>query len=204
MFSKPHHHAGAALLLVLCLASACSESEVATSPEISNPLPDSMVWWAANPQLGQFLTAVRDSNNYLKEEVAARTAGYRPSSQGCEQSADGAMGIHYGHPALLGLVPGSSPTTGTNAVIDPFKPEVLLFEPQEVGPHKIVAIEYVVYRAAWDAANPSGPPTLMGVPFDQKFGAEAHGHADHYELHVWLWRYNPRGMFSPWNPRVDC
>jgi hypothetical protein len=25
-----------------------------------------------------------------------------------------------------------------------------------------------------------------------------------YELHVWLFKHNPRGLFDDWNPRVTC
>lgn len=26
----------------------------------------------------------------------------------------------------------------------------------------------------------------------------------HYDLHVWLWRDNPNGLFVNWNPNVTC
>ena len=26
----------------------------------------------------------------------------------------------------------------------------------------------------------------------------------HYDLHVWLYRQNPAGIFARWNPRVSC
>jgi hypothetical protein len=26
----------------------------------------------------------------------------------------------------------------------------------------------------------------------------------HYDLHVWLFKKNPRGMFAEFNPRVAC
>jgi hypothetical protein len=26
----------------------------------------------------------------------------------------------------------------------------------------------------------------------------------HYDLHVWLWKDNPEGMFTPTNPAVTC
>jgi len=26
----------------------------------------------------------------------------------------------------------------------------------------------------------------------------------HYDLHVWLWKQNPAGLFSPTNPLVKC
>jgi hypothetical protein len=26
----------------------------------------------------------------------------------------------------------------------------------------------------------------------------------HYDLHVWLFKPNPAGVFASWNPRVHC
>ena len=80
---------------------------------------------------------------------------------------------------------------------------MLLYEPQPDGTRKLVGIEYVVYRPAWHAVH-SDLPILLGVPFDQRFGSDTHGHAEHYELHVCLWRNNPLGMFAPYNPKVSC
>jgi hypothetical protein len=196
---------------VAAAITACDRNPVAPSSIASAPAASAAaqapstaaIPWAADPTLAQALAALRDATDQFHDEAAARAAGYRPSAAGCESSATGAMGIHYGHPALLGLVLGSNPTTGTDAVIDPLRPEVLMYEPQDDGGRRLVGVEFVVYRAAWDALHDQ-PPAFFGIPFDQKFGANAHGHADHYELHVWLWRHNPRGMFSPWNPTVTC
>jgi hypothetical protein len=204
MFSKPHRHAGAALLVLFCFTSGCAQPEQIAAPLSTEASLASAAPWAANPELSKLLAAVRDATDQFHDVNVAFAAGYRPSAAGCESSGQGAMGIHYGHPALLGIVPGVRPTTGTNSVIDPLRPEIVLYEPQSDGTRRLVAIEYVVYRAAWDAAHPEGPPTLLDIPFDQRFGTEAHGHADHYELHVWLWRHNPLGMFAPWNPKVSC
>jgi hypothetical protein len=33
---------------------------------------------------------------------------------------------------------------------------------------------------------------------------EAHHFAEHYDRHVWLYRENPRGIFTPFNPNVSC
>jgi hypothetical protein len=33
---------------------------------------------------------------------------------------------------------------------------------------------------------------------------EAHGFMPHYELHMWLYRDNPNGLFAPFNPDVSC
>ena len=26
----------------------------------------------------------------------------------------------------------------------------------------------------------------------------------HYDLHVWLWKHNPSGVFAPFNPDASC
>jgi ABC-type Zn2+ transport system substrate-binding protein/surface adhesin len=33
---------------------------------------------------------------------------------------------------------------------------------------------------------------------------EAHHFAPHYDLHVWLYRENPKGMFAQFNPKASC
>jgi hypothetical protein len=33
---------------------------------------------------------------------------------------------------------------------------------------------------------------------------EAHHFAPHYDLHVWLYRENPKGMFTQFNPKASC
>lgn len=185
----------------LLVASACTDP--ASSPQSVAFEPGAQVEWAGNPQLAKAIAALRDTTDIYHDVNVAFAAGYRPSAAGCESSSAGAMGIHYGHGGLLGIVRGSNPVRGTDPVIDPLRPEILMYEPQSDGSKRLVGIEFVVYRAAWDALH-STPPDFYGIPFDQRFGANAHGHADHYELHLWLWRHNPNGMFAPWNPKVSC
>jgi hypothetical protein len=198
-------HSAARFFFFAALAVAgCSGPERVVSPLDQRASLANAVPWSGDPALTQLLAAIRDTTVAYHDIDVARAAGYRPSSAGCEAAEIGAMGIHYGNGALLGIVPGVRPTTGNNSVIDPLRPEILLYEPQRDGRLRLVAVEYVVYRAAWDAAHPGELPTLLGIPFDRRFGPEAHGHADHYELHVWLWRHNPLGMFAPWNPKVSC
>ena len=191
-----------ALAVALAL-TACGDPAETTDPTYP-AAPASVMLWSGNPELTQALAALRDATDQFHDVAVAFAAGYRPSSAGCESSDEGAMGIHYGHPALLGLVRGAPKPTGTDAVIDPLRPEVIMYEPQPDGSRRLVGVEFVVYRAAWDAAHPGQPPTLLGIPFDEKFDEDAHGHEDHYELHVWLWRHNPLGLFAPWNPKVSC
>jgi hypothetical protein len=199
IFIRPAFSFGAIAILAL---SACSDfpSSAGSAAEIGQPRE--VVEWAGNPELATLLSAARAATADYHDESVALANGYRATVV-CESSGTGAMGMHYNKPSLLGVIPGSNPLNGTDAVIDPLRPEVLLYEPQADGTNRLVAIEYVVFRSAWDATH-SEPPTLAGVPFNQRFGSNAHGISDHYELHVWLWRNNPLGMFAPYNPKVSC
>jgi hypothetical protein len=125
-------------------------------------------------------------------------------------AALGGMGIHYPHPGRLGITQTSPRVAGNDGVIDPEQPEVLIYEPQADGSRKLVAVEYMVFESAWLAAGHSSPPALFGQPFAYMKdvpgtpGDEAHGFEPHYELHVWLYRDNPNGMFAEFNPAVSC
>lgn len=186
----------------LFLIAGCADPSTSSITLDSADRQQSNVEWAGNVDLANILATARAATAKYHDVSVAVADGYRPTTI-CEASSVGAMGMHYNNPALLGVIPGSAPLNGSDAVIDPKRPEVVLYEPDEDGVPRLVAIEYVVFRSAWDAVH-SEPPTLAGIPFDQRFGSNAHGISDHYELHVWLWRRNPLGMFSPYNPNVRC
>ena len=103
--------------------------------------------------------------------------------------AKGAMGVHFANLTIKGPP-------------DPMKPNVLVYEP--VGKElKLVAVEWLV-PATPDTKE---PPTLFG----QKFMGPMEGHEPlipkefvHYDLHAWLFKDNPLGMFEATNPKVSC
>jgi hypothetical protein len=68
-----------------------------------------------------------------------------------------------------------------------------------------VDLEYLVPAEAWHLRH-QDPPHLMGQPFDDhRDPALRHGIPfAHYDLHLWIWRPNPEGMFTPFNPLVSC
>jgi hypothetical protein len=66
-----------------------------------------------------------------------------------------------------------------------------------------VALEYVVFQDAWDATHTT-PPELFGREFELVPAGNRYGLPPFYELHAWLWKHNPSGMFADWNPRVHC
>ena len=117
---------------------------------------------------------------------AALAAGYVPVS-GCEESAEGAMGIHSMNPALA--APGP---------VDPAQPAILLYGPDGDGGLRLLGAEY------WQPAVGQPTPTLAGRPFDGPMPGHAPGMPEHFDLHVWTEVANPSGVFAAWNPRVAC
>ena len=103
----------------------------------------------------------------------------------------GGMGVHFLNPALIG------PT------VDPQRPQLLLYEPTADGKLRLIAAEWFVPLATGIKERPQ----LFGRAFD----GPMEGHEPllpqslhHYDLHVWLWKENPEGLFSPTNPGVKC
>lgn len=110
----------------------------------------------------------------------------------CIDNPAGGMGVHY---AKLALVLDDAVSAAT--------PEVLVYEPTRNGRLRLVAAEYVVFQSAWDATHAS-PPSLFGQQFELVESPNRYGLPPFYELHAWLWKHNPSGLFNDWNPRVSC
>lgn len=105
------------------------------------------------------------------------------------QPGQGAMGVHMLNPALL------------DGAVVAETPELLVYEPKNDGELKLVALEYLVFQADWKG---SGPPTLFGRQFDFTGTPNRYGLPAFYSLHAWIWKPNPSGILTPWNPRVSC
>jgi hypothetical protein len=123
----------------------------------------------------------------------------------------GAMGIHFFRPDLLGITAPPSPRVNGNGTHTDFRaPSILIYEPQEDGRLELVAVENLVFAAAWRAAGHTEPPTFHGVPYDSMVDDpittvdEAHMFEPHFDRHVWIHRENPNGIFTPLNPAVSC
>lgn len=102
----------------------------------------------------------------------------------------GAMGVHFLNPSNIG------------PKLDPTKPQVLIYEPR--------GNKLVLTAAEWlmpVEASGGVAPTIFG----QTLAGPMNGHEPimpaslrHYDLHVWLWKNNPRGMFTSTNSAVHC
>jgi hypothetical protein len=157
---------------------------------------------ASLPKVSPELEKLRSALDKYQDPIVAVHDGYfstvgcinfpRPGGPGDVPSykSAGAMGVHFINVGLIG------PT------VDPLRPQILLYEP-EGERLKLVAAEWFVPLSTGVAARPE----LYGQLFD----GPMEGHhpfmpvqLSHYDLHVWLWKENPAGLFSPTNPAVRC
>jgi hypothetical protein len=151
---------------------------------------------AAGASAHASLRDVRHSTAKFRHLAVAKHSGYGllKDAAGIACIANpgvGGMGVDYVSGALVG-----------DAKLNPRKPEVLVYQP--IHHLRLVAVEYVVFQAAWDAAHPNRKPELFGRKFELLAAGNRYGLPAFYELHAWIWKHNPRGMFDDWNPRVHC
>lgn len=141
------------------------------------------------PKLSAELERVRSALIKYQDPIKAVHDGYF-STVGCVRYPTGGMGIHFLNPQLIGPVP------------DPMRPTILLYEP--VGDKlRLVGAEWFIPLATGVKERPQ----LFGQPFDGPMD----GHEPlmpatlrHYDLHVWLFKSNPAGLFNMVNPNVKC
>jgi len=143
------------------------------------------------------LSTARAATAGYHNNDAALAAGYGEfrDAQGIAcitQPGAGGMGIHFANGVLVG-----------DAVVRAATPEALVYEPTPNGRLRLVAAEYIVFQDAWDATH-SSPPSLFGQQFELIPAPNRYGLPPFYELHAWIWKHNPSGIFNDWNPRVSC
>ena len=203
---------GAALLVLAGCAKEAEPAadEAAAAPEGAAP--------ALTAEQQAFAAQVRAASEKYQDVKVAEADGYMADPSGmCVTAAEvgapaeaGAMGIHYFRPDLLGIASPQPPVNGTDGVIDVNQPEVLVYEPQMDGTLQLVAAEYLVFQDAWTKAGNTAAPTLGGYQFVAMADDpatpmnEAHDFMPHHELHVWIYRENPTGLVSEFNPAVSC
>ncbi len=165
------------------------------------------------------LDSIRTATERFKDVKVAIKEGYvRDPMDMCvtapfegQPAQLGGMGIHYFRPDLLQLTATTPRVNGKGTHTDFSTPGVLVYEPQSDGSLKLVAIENLVFVDAWHAAGHTSPPEFEGNQYYRMVDNpattdvdEAHGFMPHYELHMWLYRDNPNGVFAPFNPDVTC
>jgi hypothetical protein len=155
---------------------------------------------APRPALPPELQAARTALSKYTDPLAAVRDGYfstvacidfpHGAVDGPVTYPPGAMGVHFLNPANIG------------PKLDPTKPQVLIYEP--------VGGKLVLTAAEWlmpVEASGGKAPTIFG----QTLAGPMDGHEPimpaalkHYDLHVWLWKNNPKGVFTSTNAAVKC
>ena len=142
---------------------------------------------------GALVKTVREATERFKDVSVAETEGYKLTF-GCVTGPDaGAMGLHYVNFPLV-----------FSGVLDPTKPQIVLYEPAGNGKVKITGADFLVLAEQWDKAHPGTPPELMGQIFHYFEAPNRFGLPAFYTLHVWAWKDNPNGAFVNWHPSVSC
>jgi hypothetical protein len=80
-----------------------------------------------------------------------------------------------------------------NATFEYDKPELLVYNKEENGRMKLVALEYAVPIAS----SPNAPSGFTGS--SDSWGVYQ---GQLWTLHAWIWQYNPAGVFNPTNPLI--
>jgi hypothetical protein len=101
---------------------------------------------------------------------------------------EGAMGYHYFNHDLI-----------HDTELDPLRPEGLVYAPGPNGQRMLVAVEWIVPVAMWEAEGNPSPPTVLGRELHVLNPA-----LGWYIMHAWVFKHNPSGMFEDWNPNVSC
>jgi len=155
---------------------------------------------STSPALAPELVPVKAALAKYADVTAALRDGYlstvgcidypKGAQEGNVNFPPGAMGVHFLNMANVG------------PKLDPMKPQILIYEPVN-GKLKLAAAEWFVPVQV--AAGKA--PTLFG----QTFAGPMEGHYPvmprslrHYDLHAWLWKPNPKGVFAPTNTALKC
>lgn len=189
-----HRHRLSLTIAALCLVgtSACDSDEL-TGTETA-------------------VEQLRSDFAQYQDIAKANAAGYTtwspdPTVSGstCPSAPEGKMGYHLLNVSARGSA--ASPATG-DAVIDPLKPEMLLYEKKADGSMVLVGVEWIVFKAAWERDKGAGAPapTVIGLTMPSADHSFVTGGPSipHYELHAWIFRDNPLGMFEHYNPNITC
>lgn len=179
----------AALLLSCLAARAVAQGSMSGMP--------GMAGMAGSADTAQ-LARIRSALDKYRDPFAAVRDGYFSTvacidfpngGEGEMPYQAGGMGVHLLNPALIG------------PQLDTLRPQVLIYEPVRDSLRLVAAEWFVPVQVS------AQRPRLFGRDLDGPMEghqpimpAELH----HWDLHVWLWKNNPAGMFSSTNPAVRC
>ena len=136
---------------------------------------------------------IRKSTRSFRNVDKALAAGYLPTDTCTALPGTGGMGYHSVNPAYI-----------ADGVIDPARPEILVYHRDRSGRLRLGAVEYFAVDADQDLGTDGDRPSLMGHQFDGPMPGHETGMPVHYDLHAWVFTHNSAGDLAVWNPSVTC
>jgi hypothetical protein len=164
------------LIILVTLLSLLASSNVA----LAHGGPGHDTRKGSHSQLRRELKQLKRATARFHSVKTAERSQYEEFLE-CFDSDEGGMGQHYVDVAAL------------DGNVELTHPEAMVYEVKRNGRLRLVAVEYIVPAPFVD---PADPPSLFGQPF------HLNSALDVWVLHVWIWKWNPAGLFSDWNPRV--
>lgn len=169
------------LFPVTIILAACEQPS--TAPIVDHTAAHPQLAIVSAGDLSGLAKDVRQATMRFHSTTQATRAGYAVASPCVEAPGLGGMGFHWVNQSAV------------DPVFDPLQPEAVLYAPGEDGQLKFVAVEYIVINVGQPAPTFDGQAfTVGGTPVP----------VAHWSLHVWLNRENPNGLFTAFNPDIDC
>lgn len=147
---------------------------------------------ATDDPVWKAILKAREGTEQYRDVREAVRDGYKQVSP-CVDNGSAAMGIHYLNEAYVG-----------DPAIKAGKPELLLYFPESNGQVRLIGVEYFRPDADQNLSTDSDRPYLAGIPFDGPMEGHEEGMPKHYDLHAWVWSWNPDGVFAQFNLRFRC
>ncbi|MEV4099186.1 hypothetical protein AB0J42_02910 [Nonomuraea sp. NPDC049649] len=185
----------------MLLAAACAASVVVLPAEAA-PAKGVQAEQVDRPNVrpSNWLKRLRRATAKFKDPRVAEKHGYIRSDNCWEFPYTlprgerlGAMGYHYVNERLV-----------NDPKIQLLRPEILVYVPDGKGGRELGAVEYFRIDRDQRIATSDDRPKLLGHEFQGPMGPHENGMPIHYDLHIWIFKENPKGMFEQWNPAVRC
>jgi hypothetical protein len=183
-------HLAFSLVAALALVSLSSSRALAADDQTTSasqhhhPGPD---------QKSDLVKLVREVTERFKDVSVAQAEKYELVFGCVSGDAGGAMGMHF-----------ANLETAFDDVLDPARPEIVIYEPTSRG-LRLIGADYIILADKWHETHPpTETPQIMGQLLHRFDAPNRFGMPAFYTLHVWAWKENPTGTFVNWHSKVSC
>ncbi|MGW0824290.1 hypothetical protein [Streptomyces sp. NPDC002845] len=174
--------AKAACTLALTTAFSLTAAPAHADPTPVNPAP------SAWKDIAKTYAA---TGKYQYEPFAIED-GFVPDEVCVFEEGEGGMGYHYINPQNINST-------------DPARPAALLYEDGKDGQRRLVGVEWLVVDEDQDPNTHNAVwPSIFGVNMEGPMPGHTDDMPVHYDLHAYLYKKNPKGLFATFNPKVTC